>query len=545
MVLKGRAEAPLPKEKIVKGGSSKKNVKNSSNKAAAKVIKTSPAIKNSGINLKSCNLLLKAYGRSGDLLRASMFFDSMAPEHGLNPDSFSWSMLIQAAINCENLSEAVAILDKWLAALKSGMTIGSVSHNHIFNLLITAFLRKRDHKTVEELYERMLLNDIQPNGHTYTSLVSSALESNRRVLANTYFQKMVEEKVPINHFMWRVLTSPLGRTLDHKGYGSMIAYIRMSGSIPTVGMWRDLVGIYGKLGMCSHAEKAMKDMVEVDKLAPDRGCYVRLIRTYTEFEKDWEKGLMLLRELRDLKMEPSSTAWTYVIEACVFSRQWRKRERDKRQTDMFDDGFLRAHKIKKESNINIVFSLIEEMQKVDKIIPDSFLWGTVVNAFSKRMSTPQHDNEDCSESYSSSSVKYENDSDTYFTYFFNNGGKYRVTDEVALLQRFLSLCNEKNKENLFSEILRPLLLASLSVGKNEDLHPIVSCVTGNFIISYLIISYHHIVPLFCSIPFLTQHAPLTNILMMHVCLSLPLPSSLHDSPPHPTPPSSTLHLNLP
>jgi pentatricopeptide repeat protein len=469
MVLRGRPE--VSRDKILKVGSYKKTGKKNFNKDVAKCLKMSPPIHNTGINLKSCNLLLKAYGRSGDLLNASKFFDSMGPEHGLDPDSFSWSMLIQAAINSEELPEAVATLDKWLAALKSGMTIGSVSHNHIFNLLITAFLKKRDHKTVEELYQRMLLNDIQPNGHTYTSLVSSALESNRRVLANTYFLKMVEEKVPINHFLWRVLTSPLGRTLDHRGYGSMITYIRKSGSIPTVGMWRDLVGIYGKLGMCSLAEKAMKDMVEVDKIAPDRGCYVRLIRTYCEFEKDWEKGLMLLRELRDLKMEPSSTAWTYVIEACVFSRQWRKRERDKRQMDMGDEGSLRARKIKKESNINIVFSLIEEMQKVDKIIPDSFLWGTVVNAFSKRISVPAHDSEDrnSSDSYSSSSVKYENDSDTYFTYFFNNGGKYRVTDEVALLQRFLSLCNEKNRENLFSEILRPLLLASLSVGKSH--HP--------------------------------------------------------------------------
>jgi pentatricopeptide repeat protein len=469
MVLRGRPE--VSRDKSLKVGSYKKNGKKNFNKDEAKCLKMSPPIHNTGINLKSCNLLLKAYGRSGDLLNASKFFDSMGPEHGLDPDSFSWSMLIQAAINSEELPQAVATLDKWLAALKSGMTIGSVSHNHIFNLLITAFLKKRDHKTVEELYQRMLLNDIQPNGHTYTSLVSSALESNRRVLANTYFLKMVEEKVPINHFLWRVLTSPLGRTLDHRGYGSMITYIRKSGSIPTVGMWRDLVGIYGKLGMCSLAEKAMKDMVEVDKIAPDRGCYVRLIRTYCEFEKDWEKGLMLLRELRDLKMEPSSTAWTYVIEACVFSRQWRKRERDKRQMDMADEGSLRARKVKKESNINIVFSLIEEMQKVDKIIPDSFLWGTVVNAFSKRISVPANDSEDrnSSDSYSSLSVKYENDSDTYFTYFFNNGGKYRVTDEVALLQRFLSLCNEKNKENLFSEILRPLLLASLSVGKSH--HP--------------------------------------------------------------------------
>lgn len=468
MTLRGKPD--VSREKSVKVGSGKKIDKYSSEKDDTSSLKTTLPIPNTGINLKSCNLLLKAYGRSGDLLNATKFFDSMSKVHCLDPDSFSWSTLIQAAINSENLPEAVAILDKWLAALKSGMTIGSVSHNHIFNLLITGFLKISDHKTVEELYDRMLLNNIQPNGHTYTSLVSSAFKSNRNALANTYFQKMMEEKVPINHFMWRVLTSPLGRTLDHSGYGSMINYIRKSGSVPTVEMWRDLVGIYGKLGLCSQAERAMQDMVEVDKIAPDRGCYVRLIRTYCEFEKDWEKGLVLLRELRGLKMEPSSSAWTYVIEACVFSRQWRKRERDKRHTghDMADEGFMRARKIKKESNINIVFSLIEEMQKVDNIIPDSFLWGTVVNAFSKRIGASSHDSEDSSVTYSSSTVKYENDSDTYFTYFFNNGGKYRVTDEVALLQRFLSLCNEKNKENLFSEILRPLLLASLSVGKCEE-----------------------------------------------------------------------------
>lgn len=456
-----------PPEKIVKVESTKKknNKRDIKEDMEIKAIDNNSIASNNGINLKSCNLLLKAYGRSGDLPNASKFFHSMLPVHGLEPDSFSWSMLIQAAINCEDLPEAVLILDKWLAALKSGMMIGSVSHNHIFNLLIVASLKKRDHKAVEELYERMLINNIQPNGHTYTSLVSSALESNRRVLANSYFQKMVEQKVPINHFMWRVLTSPLGRTLDHRGYESMIAYIRQSGSNPTVGMWRDLIGIYGKLGMCFQAEKAMKDMIEIDKIGPDRGCYVRLVRTYSEFDKDWEKALVLLRDMRNLNMEPSSTAWTYAIEACVHSRQWRRRDKDSIHTDVLDGSTMRLLKIKKESNINIVFSLIEEMQRVDKIIPDSFLWGTVVNAFSKRTSAPKHDSDEHSDSFDSSSVTYENDADTYFTYFFNNGGKYRVTDEVALLQRFLSLCNPKNQENLFSEILRPLLLASLSVGK--------------------------------------------------------------------------------
>ena len=161
--------------------------------------------------------------------------------------------------------------------------------------------------------------------------------------------------------------------------------------------------------------------------------------------------------------------------------------------------------MRRNSRISCVFSLLEEMQTIDKIFPDSLLWSTVVRAFSEKIhlnGNKLYSNIDSNidnnyennyiNNYNSNENNYENNIDNnyendfnnnfdtsyhnntytsnaitnkkYFNYLFDNNGKYQITQEIALLERFLLLCTENNRENVFTELLKPLLRASVSVG---------------------------------------------------------------------------------
>lgn len=426
------------------------------------------------LNLMSFNIVMKSYARNGDVINATNFFHSLSDKYNQTPDSFSWSMLMQAAVTSGDIIEANSVLDDWLKTIKTGTKLASISPNHMFNMLITAHSKKQEHGKVEEVYRKMIKNKMQPNDITYTSLITSAFENNRNDVADMYFKKLLEEKVVLDHSAWRVITAPLGRNLDAIGIQNVMDRMRQSGIPPSLSMWKDVIGVYGKRGDCTKAAAALRSMHEVDGVLPDHGCFIRVIRTYCESQNDWEKGLALIRETRGLQMHASLTAWQYVIEACVNARVVERRERaiDNKKGGKGKDNIItqvtEKSAMKKNSKISNVFALLDEMQKTDKLIPDSYLWNTIVNAFSQRTNLLLQDTSiGLRTDLESIKAPYEKPKkvDTYFNYLYEDETRYKITEEVSLLHRFLSLCTPRNQENLFSELMRPLLLASLSVGE--------------------------------------------------------------------------------
>ena len=423
-------------------------------------------------NLKSCNLLLKTLSKINDQNSVFELFNSLESIYGFTPDSFSWLQLLQSVVKTGTIDESLVLLDDWLIAVKNGLPVGS--HDHFFNAVMTKCQLTRDLDTVEILYDKMISNKMMPNVYIYTTIITTAIECNRHEVAEEYFIKLLADKVPLTHESWRVITAPLGRSMDTKGYHRYISHVRNSGVVPTIEMWRDLIGTYGKLGKCDDTVRTLQDMETLDNIIPDASCYLRAIRSVCQARNDWEKGLFLLRKCREINLKIASTAWTYVIEACVNTKYLNKygsvKELNKVSSSSYDDvgGF---YKLKMHNKLNYVFCLLDEMQKIDKLIPDSFLWNTIVNAFTKRFETPSSVAVDSFETmirdndklYYTSSEKL----DTYFSYLYDEPSKIHITEETALLERFISMCTPKNQANLFSELLRPLLYASLSIGNTH------------------------------------------------------------------------------
>lgn len=398
------------------------------------------------VNLKSCNLVMKGYAKSGDFESTRSFFDSMQERYGFIPDSFSWAVLVEAAVSSEQLGDARTVLDAWLAMVKSGEDKGAISPSHMFIVIINGYIKKGDHRSVEELYKKMIFNDMTPNGYLYASLIKSAYASSNSDLADYFYKKMVAEKVHMSHSSWRTVTMPLNQGADHVGYIAAMDYYRQSGAQMTVQMWRDLIGIYGKQGMCQSALQALTDMEVIDKILPNQGCYLRVIRAYCETHCDWEMGWRLLRQTRSLGMLVGSTEWAYILEACVNSGS------------EGSDG--KQHKAKKTIIMNQVFDLLADMEKVDNLIPNSFMWATIVTAFSAR---PDPSLDTNSNNPFENRQRMPHDDDLYFNYISQD--KHRFRHESRLLQKFLAVCSKRNQENFFTVILRPLLMASLAIGE--------------------------------------------------------------------------------
>lgn len=419
-------------------------------------------------NLKSCNLLLKTLSKIGDQKSVFELFNSLESIYGFTPDSFSWLQLLQSVVKIGTIDESLVLLDDWLIAVKNGLPVGS--HDHFFNAVMTKCQVMRDLDTVEILYDKMISNKMMPNVYIYTTIITTAIDCNRHGIAEEYFIKMLADKVPVTHASWRVITAPLGRSMDTQGYRRYISHVRNSGVVPTIEMWRDLIGTYGKLGKCDDTVRTLQEMETLDKIIPDATCYLRAIRSVCQARNDWEKGLFLLRKCREINLSIASTAWTYIIEACVNTKYLNKygsvKELNKVRNYEDVGGF---NKLKMHNKLNYVFCLLDEMQKIDKLIPDSFLWNTIVNAFTKKFEIPSSVAVDSFETmirgdndklYYTSSEKL----DTYFSYLYDEPNKIHITEETALLERFISMCTPKNQANLFSELLRPLLYASLSIG---------------------------------------------------------------------------------
>jgi hypothetical protein len=416
-------------------------------------------------NLKSCNLLLKTLSKNGDQNSVSELFNSLKSVYGFEPDSFSWLQLLQTVVKNGTIDESLVLLDDWLVAVRNGLPVGS--HDHFFNAVMIKCQSKGDLETVEILYDKMISNKMMPNVYIYTTIITTAQENDRHDIGEDYFIKMLADKVELTHKSWRVITAPLGRNMDTIGYTRYMTHIRNSGSVPTLEMWRDLIGTYGKLGKCDDTVRTLQDMEVMDNIIPDASCYLRAIRSVCEARNDWEKGLYLLRKCREVNNTVATTAWTYVIEACVNSKYLHKygTEKERIRKSNYEDvsGF---NKLKTHSKLNYVFCLLEEMQKVDKLIPDSFVWNTIVNAFTQKYEAPivldsfEHMTRENDKLYYTSTEKI----DTYFSYLFEEPGKIHIIEETALLERFISMCTPNNQANLFSELMRPLLYASLSIG---------------------------------------------------------------------------------
>ena len=408
--------------------------------------------------------MLKTLYKNGDHNSVFVLFNSLESVYGFQPDSFSWLQLLQSVIKNGTIDESLILLDDWLRAVNNGLPTGS--HDHFFNAVMAKCQTKKDLDTVEILYDKMISNKMMPNVYTYTRIITTAIECDRHDVVEDYFIKMLADKVHLTHASWRVITAPLGRNMDTEGYSRYMSHIRSSGTIPTIEMWRDLIGTYGKLGKCDDTVRTLQDMEVLDKIIPDASCYLRAIRSVCEAENDWEKGLYLLRKCREVNSTVATTAWTYIIEACVNSKYLKKYGSDKEfnKFNNYEDagGF---NKLKTHTKLNYVFCLLDEMQKIDKLIPDSFVWNTIVSAFTVRRDNFFLDSfenmiRDNDKLYYTSSEKL----DTYFSYLFEEPGKIHIMEETALFERFISMCTPKNQENIFSELLRPLLYASLSIG---------------------------------------------------------------------------------
>ena len=491
--------------------------------------------------IKSCNIVMKTLAENGDLKNVTLFFNSLKSKYGFRPDGFSWFNLIQAAVTGKEMKESLNILNDFLLSRRDGTDAESISPNHIFNHLISAFQKNGDYDRVQELYEKMISNNMEPNIYTYTTLITAAYENNQADVADKYYQKILEKRLMMTHQFWRVLISPLSQKSDHTGIEHILQRMRLHGFVPHVTMWRDLIGIYGKLGLCKLCLKSLEIMVKEDNIKPDFSCYLRVIRAYSESENNWEKGLLLLRKARDLKLIVNPIAWQYIIEACINSTYLNQInnkynndiDHDNNDINIDNINFIEKNKInnynnnknnkinknqKKNTRISNVFSLLHEMETVDKFLPDPYLWNTIVEAFGMRVYNPSmnnnnkknsdiiidsnnnnnnnnnndnnnhngfthdYDNFDENNNYynfrnkknvknssltrttEEKDILFTNKNSKYFSYFYGDYDQDRLPEEISLLKRFLLICSDANQEKVFSELLRPLHKVSTSVG---------------------------------------------------------------------------------
>lgn len=82
-------------------------------------------------NPQACCALLRAYGKGKELEKVIIFFESMEPQYGVEPDKYAYAAIFWACWTCGEWQRAVKYIDRMEMA---GCTPDSVIYTTLINM---------------------------------------------------------------------------------------------------------------------------------------------------------------------------------------------------------------------------------------------------------------------------------------------------------------------------------------------------------------------------------------------------------------------------
>merc|ERR1719197_1185775 len=116
------------------------------------------------MNTVLCTTLMKGFARAGDVDQAMKIYEQMRTARNMLPDLITFSILIKANCDADQLEEALKLLE---AMVNLKLQPDEV----VFNSLLAGCARSANAKLGKRLYSDMLACGIRPSNATFSILI--------------------------------------------------------------------------------------------------------------------------------------------------------------------------------------------------------------------------------------------------------------------------------------------------------------------------------------------------------------------------------------
>eukprot|EP01041_Mallomonas_annulata_P002821 gene2821-5544_t len=236
------------------------------------------------------NRLIKACAIAKNFNQAKILFNELQ-QRDFIPDDSTWATYVQVALSENNFNEAKSIIEDMLKLSQN------IPYQRVYNTLLMKYVEVEDISSLEVTLEEMKSLNIELDFFTYNILLTAYTKINNKIKIKEIISKMLSNKIILNYLSWRIAVAPYTRTLDIEGMISLIDIIREGRMRPTIEMWRDVIGLLGKLGKYKEAYEVIGIMFEKDSLLPNVQCWHRIVRCTAQYA-GWREAYARIIEMR-------------------------------------------------------------------------------------------------------------------------------------------------------------------------------------------------------------------------------------------------------
>ncbi|XP_008797615.3 putative pentatricopeptide repeat-containing protein At1g68930 [Phoenix dactylifera] len=290
-------------------------------------------------NIVSWTAMLVGYGQNGCSEQAMKIFCEMQ-RNGIEPDDFTLGSVISSCANLASLEEGaqfhcralVSGLISFITVSNAIVTLygkcGSTEDSHrlfkemqirdqvSWTALVSGYSQFGKAKETIELFEKMLIEGVKPDGITFIGVLSACSRAGLVEKGYSYFNSMVEEHriTPIaDHYTCMIdLLSRAGRLKETEDF------IKQMPCLPDAIGWATLLSSCRVHGNMELGKWAAENLLELDPQNP--ASYVLLSNMYAARGK-WDEVARLRRGMRDrrVRKEPGCSWIKHKNKVHIFS----------------------------------------------------------------------------------------------------------------------------------------------------------------------------------------------------------------------------------
>ncbi|WCJ27095.1 Pentatricopeptide repeat (PPR) superfamily protein [Euphorbia peplus] len=254
----------------------------------------------------SLNILIKALCKnSGTIDSAFEIFREM-PNHGCNPDSYTYGTLINGLCRLGKICEAKELFKEMGA---KGCSPSVVTYTSLMNGLCQS-------KNIDEamgLLEDMISKGIEPNVFTYSSLMDGFCKAGRSSEAIELLEIMVKKRHKPNMITYSTLISGLCKEKKLPKAVEMLDRMKIQGIKPDAALYGKIIDMFCEIRKFHEAANFLDEMI-LGRMSPNRLTWSLHVRTNNTVvrglctDKDQKRAFQMYLSMRSrgISVEPET-----------------------------------------------------------------------------------------------------------------------------------------------------------------------------------------------------------------------------------------------
>ncbi|KAK1422412.1 hypothetical protein QVD17_25511 [Tagetes erecta] len=332
--------------------------------------------KNCSPNLVIYNLLLGGLCRCG-LVNEALDYKKIMTEKGLIPDEYTYAIIIEGLCRAKRLSDAKLVLDDMNNA-------GLIPKFDTYGFLIDGFMREGKIEEALSAKDEMVAKNYEPQSTLWciNNLMKDLLKrDNMKHFWNVY-EKMLVEKLRPDGFTYTNVIGGYVRAGKLDEAKKLFYEMRKKGYNPNLVTYNVLISGLCKMGLIDEAFELKRSMVKKG-LRPDIYTYTNLIEGLCKVKKSQDAKL-LLKSMSYAGLSPDNITYTALIDGFL------------KQGEVDEAFELKNEMVAKGIEINLVtfnciidglcklgecdkaIKVLEEMKEEARVLPDVFCYNSLV-----------------------------------------------------------------------------------------------------------------------------------------------------------------------